>query len=96
MKCLLVTLIFVVIGTVAFAKEHPQQVLKLKSGKTKRPGKFRLCEVSQSGTIGSYLTQVTITCTSKAPTCELASLGASICVRFQITDAYTKLNATLN
>lgn len=97
MKSLLIVLVFVMTSTVVFAKEQPQkQPHHLKNGKTKKSENFKLCEVSQSGTIGTYLAQVTITCTSKAPTCELASLGASICVRFQIIDAYTKLSATVS
>ncbi|WP_336517275.1 hypothetical protein [Pollutibacter soli] len=97
MKSMLMLLLFFITGSAVFATEQPVRANRHSNRwKEKKPENFKLCEVTQSGTIGTYLTQVTITCTSKAPTCEMASLGASLCVKFQITDAYTKINATVN
>lgn len=97
MKSLKVMLILLFTAVIVSGAEYPQEPSRQnKIGRGEKSESLKLCEVSQSGTIGTYLTQVTITCTSKAPTCEMASLGAGLCVRFQITDAYTKLSATVH
>ncbi len=101
MKRILMSLIFISISILSFANSHNRSGTKLRLYPTgvdsaKKGNEKRVCEASQSGSIGTYLTKITITCTSTAPTCEQAEKSAKDCAEKLIMDAYTKVKVAMS
>ena len=101
MKKILMSMIFISVSVLSFANGYNESRTKYKSivagsdFTEKETGK-RVCEKSQSGTISTYLTSITITCTSIAPTCEQAEKSAKDCAERFILDAFTKVKVTMS